>query len=373
MAAPVLLIFIDSFPHYYLEKTKYLCEFETVAQVTPGFGYSVNCQAELFAGMSPDELGYFCEWTYDPVYSPTRTLKFIFHVLDPAKKIYYLDRLIHKGLQKIYADIKNIPFRYLSVMRKDGKSVFSEDFKSNSLVKLPGLKKILSLHYNHLHMEEIDLVVYKKAIKCLESNEFNSFLISFTKLDEIAHWHGVGSLRYDQKITCLDQWITDLRNKFLAKHRKGKVVVVSDHGMVNVKEGRRIELEKYFGEPSDKTYYYFLDGTISRIWTFESKVKKAMEDYLTNLKIGRIVPPLERKEYGIDSKRFGDIVFLIDEGLMFCPSFWGGKLSKAMHGYHPKLESQKGIFLLSEHEDSIANRMMRGTEVYNFLKEKIFY
>ena len=50
MTSPVLLIFIDSFPYYYLENTKYMSVFETVAKVIPGFGYSINCQAEIFSG-----------------------------------------------------------------------------------------------------------------------------------------------------------------------------------------------------------------------------------------------------------------------------------------------------------------------------------
>jgi len=56
---------------------------------------------------------------------------------------------------------------------------------------------------------------------------------------------------------------------------------------------------------------------------------------------------------------------------MFVPCFWGSKISKAMHGYQPNLESQKGIFLCSDYDGEISGRDLRGTEAYLFLKSML--
>jgi len=348
-----------------------MSKFETIAKITPGFGYSVNCQAELFTGKTPDELGYFCEWTYEPIHSPFQKLKPIFYLLDPVKRIYYLDRFFHRLLGKFVGDVKNIPFKYLCKMVKNGRSVFFNDL-DDCLLNLPGIKKIFSTHYNYLPMEKVDYEVYKTALGAIDENKWTSFVISLTKLDAVGHWQGVGSPRYDQKIAELDQWVQNLRNKYLAKNKDGKVVVISDHGMANVKGGRRVDLERNFGKPSDKTYYYFLDGTILRIWIFNDKLRTCIENYLENLNIGKIITSKKRKEYGLTNNQFGHIIFVINEGLMFCPGFWGKRLSKGMHGYHPELESQKGILLYSDYDKNISHKDIRSVKVYSFLRDCIF-
>ena len=45
---------------------------------------------------------------------------------------------------------------------------------------------------------------------------------------------------------------------------------------------------------------------------------------------------------------FGQLLFLLDEGVMFAPSFMGRTAAEAMHGYLPSLPSQAGLLLSSE-------------------------
>ena len=323
-----------------------MSKFETIAKVTPGFGYSVNCQAELFIGMTPDELGYFCEWTYNPENSPFRKAEYLLYPLTPVKKIYYLDRLLHKAISKLLGyEIKNIPFPYLSKFSKEGKDVFSPDFQIPSIIKEG--KTIPCTNFINLSPTERDYQVYKRTINSIKEN-YNLVISFFGELDGIAHWSGVDSIEYRRKVEELDRWVWDLKSRFVSEYKNGVVIVVSDHGMVGVKEGKRIDLEIIFGTPNDKTYFYFLEGTILRLWTFNSNIKQQIEDYLFDLKYGSIIFPEERKKYGISSRKFGDIIFLADESVMFTPCFWGRKISKGMHGYHPELESQKGIFLCSD-------------------------
>lgn len=377
MANSVLVIFIDSFPYYYLNKTKYMPQFKSVSKLTPGFGYSINCQAEIFGGLKPDALGYFCEWTYDPKCSPFKKLDLIFKILHPARKLYYFDRILHRIIDKIYSkknsSVKNIPFGYLSKMSRKGYDVFSKGFISPSLLNKNGIKVISTLNYMHLSPRLRDNIVYEKAISFIDKSSSDSLklIISQTELDGIGHWYGVGSHKYDENIKLLDQRIFELQSKFFKRFKNGHLIVVSDHGMVNVIDGIKINMESIFGRPSNRTYFYFLEGTILRIWCFHSKLKKAIEDYFENLDFGSIINFEERKRFGVSKREFGDIIFLINEGFMFVPSFWGGKISKGMHGYHPYLESQKGIFLYLGKRNYYLKDEMDSLEVYNILKENL--
>jgi len=341
----MLIIFIDSFPYYYLDKTCHMKNFGTVKKVTPAVGYSMNCQPALFTGMYPDELNYFCEWTYDPEgRSPFRPFRGLLKMLSPLERFYITDKLAHKLISKVVGySIKNIPFDYLPYLLRTGREFFSPEFKRGSV--LDSYVRLVSPGYSKNPVRKShDKLVYKAAQVAIENGDKN-IILALTELDGIAHWKGVGSAEYDAMVRQLDEWVWSLKEHYQTKINNGKVIVLSDHGMVNVHKSQRIELEKYFGPPSSERYHFFLDGTILRVWVSDNKVGSEIENYLQGLKCGKIYTLNERGRFAFTNKEFADIIFQADEGIMFSPCFWGRKVSKAMHGYHPDLESQKGIYL----------------------------
>jgi hypothetical protein len=72
-----LTIFIDALPFDQLPKIPYTREFVSQARLIPILGYSVNCQTQLFTGQTPDEIGFWCEWQYDPDGSPFRKWRWL--------------------------------------------------------------------------------------------------------------------------------------------------------------------------------------------------------------------------------------------------------------------------------------------------------
>ena len=60
----MLVIFIDALPYEVAKKFTSLKKYN-IAPLTPGYGYSVNLHAELFAGVTPDKAGYFGDMAYN--------------------------------------------------------------------------------------------------------------------------------------------------------------------------------------------------------------------------------------------------------------------------------------------------------------------
>jgi hypothetical protein len=52
---------------------------------------------------------------------------------------------------------------------------------------------------------------------------------------------------------------------------------------------------------------------------------------------GRIMPEDELKQLRahFDDKQFGELIFLVKEGVLIVPSHMGERPIRAMHGYHP--------------------------------------
>jgi hypothetical protein len=354
MNAPTLIIFIDSFPFLFLGKTQFLSSFPLQYQVTPGFGYSINLQAVIFTGKTPDELGYFCEWSYDPARSKFRNWKGLCSLINPVKNIYYIDRIFHRIIGKFTGPIGNIPFAYLPFLQKVPADVFQNSFQGKSMFHdFPEIKLASFQKYKHLPCGESDKSVFEETL-CL-IDEYRCIVATFVGLDGIAHVFGMDSLEYQKRIQELDAWIFALTDKFLGKNPGGSVAIVSDHGMAPVYSGVSIDIEKKFGKPDPQKYIYFVDSTLLRVWTCNDTISKEIKNYLHELTSGQLITDEERRAFGLTNPSIGSLIFQINENMLFNPSFWGRGLSKAMHGYHPKLESQKGICLISRGKDNFEN------------------
>jgi len=366
-----LIIFIDSFPFYNLNRTEYLNSFPIRYKVTPGFGYSINIQAEIFSGKSPDKLGYFCQWGYSPSGSDFKKWGPLFQVINPVRNFYYLDRLAHRVIGKFTGNIGNIPFSYLPSMKKVSADVFEKGFQSQCLfTDFPSIKLISFREFSHLPVHERDRGVFEKTLQSIPDHQY--IVATLVDLDGLAHQNGIDSPIYQKRLTELDEWIYSLSEPFFKKNPQGTIVVVSDHGIAPVRSGVNLELEKKFGKPSPKKYFYFVDATILRIWGFDDMLVKEMESFLKDTQAGSLLTDEERKAFGLTDPSLATLIFQLNEQLMFSPSFWGRGRSHAMHGYHPELESQKGVCLVLQREKisgepSSTLSEIRTTKVYQIL------
>lgn len=363
-----IIIFIDSLPYFYIDKMKFLSNLKKdIAKVIPGFGYSINVKAEIFGGYTPDDLGYFNEWAYDSK-AALRKYYFFFSALRPLKRFYYLDRIAHKLMSRFYGhNILNIPFQYLPFFQKKGTEPYKDSFHLRTIFsETKNLKKICYYHFPYSTYR--DRHIFSEALKVVSCGDHDNIFVASGDLDGVAHSYGVGSEEYDRKIEELDYSLSQVYEGFQDKYPHGNITIFSDHGMANVTQGININMDQKFGRSGEDTYLYFVDLTMLRVWTFNAKKKVEIEDYLNMLVFGKIVNREQRIKYGITSKKFGDIIFLLNEGIVFNPSFYGRKMPKGMHGYTPELESQKGFFLSLE-KDCTVFKEVTTTNLYNIFKK----
>ncbi|MBW2291235.1 MAG: alkaline phosphatase family protein [Deltaproteobacteria bacterium] len=347
-----LTIFIDGLPYDELHKMQFSNRFASKARLIPALGYSVNCQTQLFTGKTADELGFWCEWSYDPKGSPFKSWAAPFALLSLVEPIYAAKRLVHKFIDKLgpVGSTKNIPLRYLSMFDESGHSVFSPSFAHPSLLDHPKLTKFFFHQFSNT--ERQDEEVFEAAKSYIEGSESPGHVfLTFVKIDACSHWEGVGSPPYDAMLLENDRYIAELTEAFLAKVPDGRVFVVSDHGMSNIHTGVKLELEKNFGKPSRDRYAYFTEGTILRVWVEDENLRTAIAEYVDGIDGLERLSESEREEQGLTDRAFGDLIYHTPEGTQIIPSFWGPKPSVGMHGHHPRYPGQHGICLSTRSGD----------------------
>ena len=360
-----LLIFIDSLPYDLLNKLDLKVPFDKAFKVIPGLGYSINIHAELFAGLKPDQVGFFNTCTYEPAQAKITNIKKAINHLHWLDHNYYTAGITRKLMRWTGGNIANIPFRFLNKFKTTGEHIFSPRFPAKSIFSEPeNFDCLLSEYQNE---NESDNKRYKISLESIGKS--SRLFVSFCELDHISHKFGVSSKEYLQELTILKNYIETLYKNFRRIFSDGHIIIMSDHGMANVREGVVIDIESELGPAGDKTYFYFIDSTILRVWTFNQILKEKIEISLNSKKSGRVLSEKDRSDLGISSSKWGDIIYLLNEGFIFAPSFLEKGIPKAMHGYHPDLPSQKGIFMYSGSLVVDKKESLSSVDVFRLLKE----
>src|SRR5262249_30249215 len=85
---------------------------------------------------------------------------------------------------------------------------------------------------------------------------------------------------------------------------------------------------------------------------FSPGAREVVRGMLAKVPQGRILPDSELKELGtfFPDRYFGELIFLVREGVLIVPSHMGARPIRAMHGYHPS-EPQSYAVLCSNHAE----------------------
>lgn len=340
---PTLIVFVDALPHDHLDQLPGLAAWPWQARLQPGFGYSINLHAELFAGLSPDQVGFFGEWTFDPTRALGRRYRRLLPLLDAVCRPYILNRGLQAILTRRYRPgriMPNLPLARLGDFAIHGEPVTADTFPAPTIfTRHPGL---LTVAVSGLKKGARDERLVAEALAAIGQGVAQLY-VPLPDLDGIGHTHRTTSPAWHEHLGCVDRWIGDLADAFLARHPDGDVIAVSDHGMADVRGGVAFEIESEIGRPGSDRYLYFTDSTLVRVWVFDPDLGPAIADYLTRSPVAALVSHEQRVAHGLTNPAFGDLIAVLDEGLCFQPSTFARHIPSAMHGYAPTVASQHAV------------------------------
>jgi hypothetical protein len=120
--------------------------------------------------------------------------------------------------------------------------------------------------------------------------------------------------------------------------------------------------------PNDFAVVY--DSTMARFWFFNDRSRKEVIDCLKQVPEGRILPEDELKALGtyFPDHAFGEVIFLVKEGVLIVPSHMGERPIRAMHGYHP---SDKHSFATLCSSQDIPENLTAIPHLCGLMKERV--
>jgi len=332
-------------------------------QLRPILGYSDVIRATIFTGLYPDRHGYWMSYFYSPETSPFKFLRFLGFVdYIPSDLIrrgfkYLLSSTIVKAVGKLkgYSNLHlhNMPFRIICrfdmALRRPMKDpgAFSGCPTIFDVLREHGIK------FTYLDSSKLKRKLLNEIRRLDEDVRFVFVYLHY--LDESAHWFGLESLKFNRSLRAVDNLVYEIVSMLKRKFSEDLTTVVfSDHGMTEEKSRVRLDWltnRKDFG----RDFVLCLDATMIRIWYKQVDRRAELRRLILEAGSCRLLTEIEKKELGIEFKdrRYGDDIFLFDEGHIIFPNFYSYIRPKAMHAYDPAHPSQHGIFIFNDRKQSV--------------------
>lgn len=190
-------------------------------------------------------------------------------------------------------------------------------------------------------------------------------------LDGLMHATGPDSGAVCEALAGYARRIEGLCERAGRRYEEVRVFVFGDHGMAPVRgvHDLRSELE-VAGYGPDGPVLYFLDSTMARFWFHSAADRPRVEEILARHAWGRILGDEELESLGalFEDRRYGELIFLLEEGEILVPSFMSGRPVRGMHGYHPDARHSFTVLL-----SNVANRPYPANlvELHAFLRDEI--
>ena len=317
------------------------------------FGYSSTCVPSILSGRWPDEHRNWCYFVYDPKGSPFKQLAWLKWLPKALTSRRRVRRLLTKSFQsylgfKGYFDLYNIPFQYISKFDfTEKKSPLKPNGMNHGSNIADLLKKTNTPHFigDPLVPEK---ETHQQATKKIVDESIEFAFIYWAGLDGLLHRVGNQSEDVPRQLAIYEEWINQLMQSASSHYEKVNLHVFSDHGMANCT--RYLDLMSKIdslGLTFCEDYAAVFDSTMARFWFFNENARNSITDLLNTIPQGRILPDDELKKMRtfFEDKYFGEIIFLVQEGVLIVPSHMGERPITAMHGYHPNDEQSYATLL----------------------------
>jgi len=374
-----LCVFIDAFGWALLQKNHFLEDLLPArSPLQTVLGYSSTCDPTILTGLDPQDHQHFSFFYYNPRESPFRGLSRLGilpkQITSRARVRRVMSRLLQKQLGYTgYFQIYNVPFKLLKYFDYSEKRDLYEPGGINggqeTLFDLLRRDKIPYSCSNWRLPEEQNLAELQTRI---EEGKIRFAYLYLASMDGLLHSYGTDAPCIQEKIAWYDQQLRALIAKAKERYDSVDVMIFSDHGMANVESTLDVRAAiEPLGLEFGKDYAAVYDSTMARFWFLRSGAREKIEAALQKLKGGHVLTDQNLADYGCSfpERKYGELFFLADSGVLICPSFMGERPIKGMHGYAPEATNSVAMYATNNTEATTPKRLQ---DLFERMRQSIY-
>lgn len=340
------------------------------------FGFSSAADPSILTGRYPDEHTHWSSFYYDPINSPFKFLKYLSFlpkkIFDRFRPRHYLSKIIKylKGYTG-YFEIYSVPFNVLPYFDYLEKYDY---FVPNGILRTDTIfdwcvKNDVPYHCsNWRKSQNYNIKVLKKELK---KQEIQFAYLYLPKLDGVMHNYGTHHKETKQELSYLEEKTKEVYEEALKNYDEVSIHIFSDHGMCDTKNSSDlISLIEKTKLDYGKDYIAMYDSTMARFWFLNKNAKTQITNLLKDLTFGKIVEDEELKQMHVffENRKFGELFFLTNPGILINPSYFGLKAIPGMHGFHP---DHKDSYALMFSSTNIASNINSITDIRKVMEKEI--
>jgi hypothetical protein len=362
-----LCVFIDAFGWQLVRHYPFMDDvLVTKSPLGTIFGYSSTCDPTILTGKLPREHGHFAFYYYNPPESPFK----FYRVLDLLPKTFLSRGRVRARLSRVmgrfhgytgYFQLYNMPFKYLHLFDYSERRDIYQPGGINS-----GARTVFDVLRERQVPSSVSDWRLPELARCAElSRELDRGRIRFAflflgGLDAVLHVYGTQAEEVAQHLRVYERELSKLVERAQSSYSSVDLFIFSDHGMTDVSE--KIDLIpriQALGLRFGVDYAAVYDSTMARFWFLKDNARELISEALDEIPQGRIVPDAQLAEWGCDfpGHKYGELFFLLNPGVLLCPSYMGEKPLAAMHGYTPEHPSSVAAFMSSVPCDPAPGRL----------------
>jgi type I phosphodiesterase/nucleotide pyrophosphatase len=307
------------------------------------FGYSSACVPSILSGRWPVEHRNWCYFVYDPAGSPFRALRPLRWLPSALTGRRFFRRRLSNAIKarlnfRGYFDLYNIPFKYISLFDFTEKKSPLKPRGMNQGANIFDFLEERGIAYHCSDPARSEPENLDALIADLKTGRPDFAFVYLPELDGLLHRVGNQSPEIPVKLRAYEEWLDRLMERAREHYESVRLYVFSDHGMANCDEllDLRARIDA-LPVRMERDYAVVYDSTMARFWFFNDRARQLVSECLRGISAGRIVPDeeLEQLHCRFPDHYFGELIFLVKEGVLIVPSHMGERPIRAMHGYHP--------------------------------------
>ena len=318
------------------------------------FGYSSTAIPTILTGQPPTVHKHLSFYYYAPHLSPFKLLQLLMlermpNVFDRWRVRHILSKIIaHLKGYTGYFEMYAMPFsrlRYFDYIEKN------DIFVPGGLAPVPNLADQLEFrrvpyHISNWRLSESQNV--DSLLADLDKGEIRFGFLYTAAMDGLLHMVTKDGVEIPLKLDWYARQLRTVVKAIKARYDDFTISVMSDHGMttlagvVDVK--RAVEsLGLVFGQDYAAVY----DSTMARFWFLKPHARALITEALGQEKAGTILSEATLRAWGCDfpDRRYGDLFFLLNPGILLLPSYMGEFPLAGMHGYDPGDRDSTAAFI----------------------------
>ncbi len=334
----VLVVFVDALGPRQLERFgRRLDSLPHRRQLEGILGYTSGALPTILTGASPRMHGRMCLFTERKKGEP--------HLLAPLSWLGLLPRLVHerRRVRRVverwltskhgltgYVALHKVPpehFRWLAIPEHD--DLFGAPDIGGARTFLADAREAgISVYASPWQTPEPRR--WEEAHAVLEAEPPDLAFLYSAELDALLHLEGNDGPKARRAAERISENVERARHAMARGNADVVTFVVGDHGMADIRAtiDPRALLRRLGGTRA------FADSTMLRLWGNPGELERARDCLEATRWPGTWMNLAKLRESQVPTKNapYGNAFFVLDEGLMFAPSFLGGAAA-GMHGY----------------------------------------